>query len=94
MQYACGAWIANTTLPPSQPIIARSFSAVEVHNNEVSVQILNSAEYASARSGRLFRDCNDQATIDSLGASVLESTWPLFDTLNSLDDVMYACACV
>ncbi len=41
--YACGAWIDNTTLPPSQPIIIESFSAVEKHNNDVTVRCVIAA---------------------------------------------------
>jgi predicted metalloendopeptidase len=55
VQYTCGAWVANTTLPPSQPLISRTFSAVVDHNNNMSIHILTSPQFANTRMGMCLR---------------------------------------
>jgi hypothetical protein len=74
-QYACGAWIANTTLPPSEPIIVESFSAVEQHNYGVLQNILTSDKYSSQRMHTFYANCMDTATIEKLGITPLLTYW-------------------
>jgi hypothetical protein len=69
-QYACGQWLANTTLPPDRSIYSRSFNGISDHNDEIFVSILNETWPLLSE---FYSSCLDTETMDVLGTTPLEA---------------------
>ncbi|KDO29318.1 hypothetical protein SPRG_05855 [Saprolegnia parasitica CBS 223.65] len=67
-QYACGAWIANTTLPSDRSRYSRSFDSIKEANEAIFMEIVHDKWPLLSE---LFTSCMDTATLDAVGAAPL-----------------------
>jgi len=70
-QYANGAWLANTTLPPDKASIERSISEISEHNNQLLKEIM-----ASPNNTLLYgisQRCQDMDRRNKIGAQPLQA---------------------
>ncbi|KAG9402272.1 hypothetical protein AC1031_006900 [Aphanomyces cochlioides] len=69
-EYACGAWIKNTTLPIDRPSYERSFSGIKDANDALFRTIL-SEEWPLL--SELYKSCMNTTILDNLGATPLQT---------------------
>ncbi|ETV83266.1 hypothetical protein, variant 1 [Aphanomyces astaci] len=67
-EFACGGWLANTSLPPDRPSFSRSFSGIQDANDDLFRTIL--AEKWPLVSD-LYDSCMNTSVLDALGAAPL-----------------------
>ena len=48
-EYACGGWIAQTPLPPTEAAIYKSITTIQNYNDGILTQILQNNNYAKVR---------------------------------------------
>ncbi len=92
-QYACGGWLAKTTLPSDESNYGRGFSQLADTNRDVLHQILEKLAKAPGenpddrRLGAFYSSCMDEAAIEKAGAAPLK---PIFARIEKVKDVASA----
>ena len=92
-QYACGGWLAKTTLPADETNFGRGFSQLADTNREVLRDVLeglakNPGDDPEHRKlGAFYSSCMDEAAIEKAGAAPLA---PLFAEIDKVTDVASA----
>lgn len=91
-QFACGNWIANTTLPADKSTFTRSFSVIDERNKELLKKAVEAAVAApkddeQRKLAAFWTACNDQAAIDAAGIAAVEAEWKAIDALADKKDL-------
>ena len=92
-EYACGGWLAKTTIPETEARWSRGFSVVYERNEEnIRLLIKEAAEAESptpvqAMVGDYYNACMDTETIDANGLEPLREPLEWIDAIESLADV-------
>lgn len=95
-QFACGNWIKNTTLPPSQPIWDRGF--ISVLPDKISKELLvildsySKGNYTSAvpyakKMGQFYASCLDEASIEKVSKAAIAEQLKTIDGIHNLNDL-------
>ncbi|OQR87481.1 endothelin-converting enzyme, metalloprotease family M13 [Achlya hypogyna] len=69
-QYACGGWLANTTLPNDRSRYSRSFDTIQEANDALFIEIVNEKWPLISE---LYSSCMNTATLDARGAAPLSA---------------------
>jgi putative endopeptidase len=95
-QYACGNWIKNTKLPPSQPVWDRGFISVLPDKISKELQgILHSysqgnfipfVSYAE-KMGNFYSSCMNEALIEKVSADAIIKQLTTIDKIRNLSDI-------
>jgi|CXWL01.1.fsa_nt_gi endothelin-converting enzyme/putative endopeptidase len=89
-QYACGGWVANTRLPSDQNRWVRSFSVIDLRNQELLRTLMEDAaanpgtdagNLERQQIGAFYASCMDEAAIDKAGSAPLAPTLARIDGL-------------
>lgn len=89
-QYACGGWLAKTTLPADESNFGRGFSQLDDTNREVLRDVLEGlakkpgTDPNDQKLGAFYASCMDEAAIEKAGAAPLA---PLFAEIAKVTDV-------
>lgn len=95
-QFACGNWIKNTKLPPSQPIWDRGF--ISVLPDKISKELQSvlhlysqgnfvpSVPYAE-KMGKFYGSCMDEASIEKTSKAAVVEQLKMVDDIHNLNDV-------
>jgi putative endopeptidase len=100
-QFACGNWIKNTKLPPSQPIWDRGFISVLPDKISKELQVIlhaysqgnfvPSVPYAK-KMGDFYSSCMDETSIEQASKSAIVEQLKTIDEIHNLSDVPSAVA--
>ncbi|EQC25227.1 hypothetical protein SDRG_16898 [Saprolegnia diclina VS20] len=86
-QYACGAWIANTTLPSDRSRYSRSFDKIKEANEAIFMEIVYDKWPLLSE---LFTSCMDTATLDVVGAAPLAAGIAMLRAATTKADLVHA----
>jgi endothelin-converting enzyme/putative endopeptidase len=94
-QYACGAWLARTPIPPDRPAWTRSFSVIHERNQDILHGILdayaagrlNLDEPDAHRVGDFYASCMDEPTVDKAGQKALADWLARIAAVSNLDQL-------
>ena len=86
-QYACGTWLKNTTLPPSQPILIHSITRIQERNSAALEQVFLHPSPHYPKISEFYENCMDTDSIDKQGTTSLLAFWDRIVT-TSLEDFM------
>ncbi len=92
-QYACGGWLAKTTLPADESQFGRGFSQLADTNREVLHGVLEElakkpgTDPDNRKLGAFYASCMDEGAIEKAGAAPLA---PLFAEIDKATDVASA----
>ena len=86
-QFACGGWLENTTVPETDTAWARGIDEIEKRNLESLEQILD-AQWPLIST--LYKDCQNTAAINALGAKPLSTALKTLNSIQSPDSLMHA----
>ncbi|HEV7670962.1 MAG TPA: M13 family metallopeptidase [Thermoanaerobaculia bacterium] len=92
-QYACGGWLAKTTLPADESQFGRGFSQLADTNREVLHDVLEGlakkpgTDPDNQKLGAFYASCMDEGVIEKAGAAPLA---PLFAEIAKVSDVASA----
>ncbi|XXQ39287.1 Peptidase M13 C-terminal domain-containing protein [Plasmodiophora brassicae] len=89
-RYACGAWLANATVPDDKASVSRSFTALDDRNRQVllAIAVSSRGDAGAARIDALYRSCMDVALIDQVGMAPLHALLARLDDVRALDDLL------
>ncbi len=93
-QYACGGWIAKTTLPDDKPRWGRSFSALRENNRAIIHGILEAAvkdpgdDRQHKKLGDFYSTCMDEAALDAAKAKPLDPLFAKIAEVQGAEDFM------
>lgn len=93
-QYACGGWIATTTLPDDKPRWGRSFSALRENNRAIMHEILEAAAKDPAsdpektKLGDFYSTCMDEAALEAARAKPLDPLFAKIAEIQGAEDFM------
>ncbi len=93
-RYACGGWIAKTTLPDDKPRWGRSFSVLREYNRGIMHEVLENAakdpsgDSEVAKLGRFYATCMDETAIDEAKAKPLDPLFKQISAVKSAEDFM------
>jgi putative endopeptidase len=77
-QYACGNWIKNTEIPSDKAGWSRSFSTIDLNNQEMLHKILEDASTAKSadpvvkKIGAFYGACMDEKAVDAQGTKPID----------------------
>lgn len=89
-QFACGGWLARTAIPDDKAKWSRSFSEIDLHNEQTLHEILEAArtnpgdDAGMQKLGAYYGACMDEEGIEQAGLAPIQ---PLFDVAASVKDV-------
>jgi putative endopeptidase len=91
-QYSCGNWMKQNPIPADQARWARSFSQLQLRNQYLLWNDLESAASApktplEKQYGDFYASCMDTATIEKLGLEPIQGSWNQIATLKSTRDI-------
>ncbi len=94
-QYACGGWLARTSIPPDRASWTRSFSVINERNEKVLHSILdayaaghvNPGEPDAHRVGDFYASCMDEPAVDKAGRKALSDWMARIRAVRSLDQL-------
>jgi predicted metalloendopeptidase len=95
-QYACGGWIASTTLPAERPALFRSFHSIVDSNQTLLRTLVEDASEAPGddpvrqRVGIWYGTCMDEAAVDARGIEPLVPMLAEIDAIADLSGVLRA----
>ncbi|ETW02599.1 hypothetical protein H310_06069 [Aphanomyces invadans] len=84
-EYACGGWLANTSLPPDRSSYARSFTAIQDQNDELIRSILDEKWPLVSE---LFDSCMNTTMLDMLGAAPLRPDLDAIRATKTKDELL------
>ncbi|MFT5684653.1 MAG: putative endopeptidase [Myxococcota bacterium] len=94
-QYACGTWLANTTLPSDKPSWTRSFSEIRENNRSFIKDLLERAAADPTASdadwaamGNLYGACMDTPARDTAGLSGIQHHLDAIDGITDATSLM------
>eukprot|EP00005_Dracoamoeba_jomungandri_P004977 CAMPEP_0174257170 /NCGR_PEP_ID=MMETSP0439-20130205/6331_1 /TAXON_ID=0 /ORGANISM="Stereomyxa ramosa, Strain Chinc5" /LENGTH=657 /DNA_ID=CAMNT_0015340135 /DNA_START=66 /DNA_END=2039 /DNA_ORIENTATION=- len=88
--YACGTWIAETKLPPTEPVLYHAITNIELNNVRILVEILDSGNNSYPKIGDFYDNCMDLQTIEQLSTGPFMKYYSKLASVQSVDDVMEA----
>ncbi|RHY33430.1 hypothetical protein DYB32_002094 [Aphanomyces invadans] len=84
-EYACGGWLANTSLPPDRSSYARSFTAIQDQNDVLIRSILDEKWPLVSE---LFDSCMNTTILDMLGAAPLRPDLDAIRATKTKDELL------